>query len=209
MLHALIWIQASPPHQCPLLRRVDCLPQVPRALIREQSTLRRIPDPRQGDTGPPNDMPPTQRALNQWTGNEADAWLELQQWMQFVPQRLRDRLRWSQGHSHLPPRGATHLLLYAGKDDSTSLDSCIRKIFPYYRPSSLHWTFGEKARKSSMTSSGTNHTVTSAIGHWRASLRALGEAPTAALEAFIGSPSQVHRRQYEAAKNPTAGAWKV
>ncbi|CAK9030090.1 unnamed protein product [Durusdinium trenchii] len=52
-----------------LLRRVDCL----RALIREQSTLRQA-----YQTPDRPDMPPTQRALNQWTGNEADAWLELQ-----------------------------------------------------------------------------------------------------------------------------------
>ncbi|CAK9035688.1 unnamed protein product [Durusdinium trenchii] len=66
-------------------------------------------------------MPPTQRALTQWTGSASDAWAELQQWMQFVPQRL---------HEHLPPQTSAHLLLYAGKDDATSLDSCTRKLFP-------------------------------------------------------------------------------
>ena len=73
-------------------------------------------------------MPPAQRALTQWTGSASDAWAELQRW--FVPQRLHERLRWSQGHSHLPSQTSAHLLLYAGKDDATSLDSCIRTLFP-------------------------------------------------------------------------------
>ena len=58
----------------------------------------------------------------------------LQQWLQFVPQRLHERLRWHGGHSHLPPRDATNLLLYAGKDDETSLDSCLRHLFPSITP---------------------------------------------------------------------------
>ena len=83
---------------------------------------------------PPNDIPQPEGALTQWNGADDSAWEALQQWLQFVPQRLHERLRWHGGHSHLPPQEETNLLLYAGKDDETSLDSCIRHLFPSMTP---------------------------------------------------------------------------
>ena len=83
---------------------------------------------------PPNDIPQPEGALTQWNGTDDSAWEALQQWLQFVPQRLHERLRWHGGHSHLPPQEETNLLLYAGKDDETSLDSCIRHLFPSLTP---------------------------------------------------------------------------
>ena len=85
-------------------------------------------------TSPPNDIPQPKGALTQWNGTDDSAWEALQQWLQFVPQRLHERLRWHGGHSHLPPQDETNLLLYAGKDDETSLDSCIRHLFPSMTP---------------------------------------------------------------------------
>ena len=85
-------------------------------------------------SSPPNDIPQSRRALTQWNGTDDSAWEALQQWLQFVPQRLHERLRWHGGHSHLPPRDETNLLLYAGKDDETSLDSCLRHLFPSMTP---------------------------------------------------------------------------
>ena len=129
MLHALIWIQATTP---------QWEPDKQRALFSGASgptqgtapTPSNTPAPFEGGSNPLNDVPPAQRALTQWTGSVSDACAELQQWMQFAPQRLHEGLCWSQGHSHLPPQTSAHLLLYAGKDDATSLDSCIRKLFP-------------------------------------------------------------------------------
>ena len=115
MLHALIWIQGLPCHRGNLTSSGHS-PQFPGASGPIQATApttSNTPQPLQRGSNPPNDVPPAQRALTQWTGSTSDAWTELQQWMQFVPQRLHERLRWSQGHSHLPPQTSAHLLLYA------------------------------------------------------------------------------------------------
>ena len=128
MLHALIWIQGLPRHRGNQTSRGHSPHRCLRPYPGGCSHTKQHTSTPQGGSNPPNDVPPAQRALTQWTGSASDAWAELQRW--FVPQRLHERLRWSQGHSHLPSQTSAHLLLYAGKDDATSLDSCIRKLFP-------------------------------------------------------------------------------
>ena len=53
-------------------------------------------------------------------------------WMENIPERLVQRLRWTQGTSpKVPPSGPIIVLLYAGKEDPTSLDSCLHANYPH------------------------------------------------------------------------------
>ena len=48
------------------------------------------------------------------------------------PERLVQRLRWTQGTSpKVPSSGPIIVLLYAGKEDPTSLDSCLHANYPH------------------------------------------------------------------------------
>ena len=52
--------------------------------------------------------------------------------MENIPERLVQRLRWTQGTSpKVPPSGPIIVLLYAGKEDPTSLDSCLHANYPH------------------------------------------------------------------------------
>ena len=52
--------------------------------------------------------------------------LDIFPWMENIPERLVQRLRWTQGTSpKVPSSGPIIVLLYAGKEDPTSLDSCL------------------------------------------------------------------------------------
>ena len=52
--------------------------------------------------------------------------------MENIPERLVQRLRWTQGTSpKVPPSGPIIVLLYAGKEDLTSLDSCLHANYPH------------------------------------------------------------------------------
>ena len=139
-------------------------------------------------------MPPTQRALTQWTGSASDAWAELQQWMQFVPQRL---------HEHLPPQTSAHLLLYAGKDDATSLDSCTRKLFPDLSTEliALDIRRDGKEVKHDLLRDQPYSDLCASWKEWAV-------APPAAHGASSdGFPSREHHPRYEVAGNPTAAVW--
>ena len=53
-------------------------------------------------------------------------------WMENIPERLVQRLRWTQGTSpKVPSSGPIIVLLYAGKEDPTSLDSCLHANYPH------------------------------------------------------------------------------
>ena len=53
-------------------------------------------------------------------------------WMENIPERLVQRLRWTRGTSpKVPPSGPIIVLLYAGKEDPTSLDSCLHANYPH------------------------------------------------------------------------------
>ena len=53
-------------------------------------------------------------------------------WMENIPERLVQRLRWTQGTSpKVPSSGPIIVLLYAGKEDPTSLDSCRHANYPH------------------------------------------------------------------------------
>ena len=53
-------------------------------------------------------------------------------WMENIPERLVQRLRWTRGTSpKVPPSGPIIVLLYAGKEDQTSLDSCLHANYPH------------------------------------------------------------------------------
>ena len=52
--------------------------------------------------------------------------------MENIPERLIQRLRWTQGTSpKVPSSGPIIVLLYAGKEDPTSLDSCLHANYPH------------------------------------------------------------------------------
>ena len=52
--------------------------------------------------------------------------------MENSPERLIQRLRWTQGTSpKVPSSGPIIVLLYAGKEDPTSLDSCLHANYPH------------------------------------------------------------------------------
>ena len=58
--------------------------------------------------------------------------LDIFPWMENIPERLVQRLRWTQGTSpKVPSSGPIIVLLYAGKEDPTSLDSCLHANYPH------------------------------------------------------------------------------
>ena len=58
--------------------------------------------------------------------------LDIFPWMENIPERLIQRLRWTQGTSpKVPSSGPIIVLLYAGKEDPTSLDSCLHANYPH------------------------------------------------------------------------------
>ena len=58
--------------------------------------------------------------------------LDIFPWMENIPERLIQRLRWIQGTSpKVPSSGPIIVLLYAGKEDPTSLDSCLHANYPH------------------------------------------------------------------------------
>ena len=58
--------------------------------------------------------------------------LDVFPWMENIPERLVQRLRWTQGTSpKVPSSGPIIVLLYAGKEDPTSLDSCLHANYPH------------------------------------------------------------------------------
>ena len=58
--------------------------------------------------------------------------LDIFPWMENIPERLVQRLRWTQGTSpKVPSSGPILVLLYAGKEDPTFLDSCLHANYPH------------------------------------------------------------------------------
>ena len=57
------------------------------------------------------------------------------EWLAHVPARLRARLKWSKSYLTKVPDARGILLLWAGKDDPTSLDSAIH----VEDPSNMSW----------------------------------------------------------------------
>ena len=70
--------------------------------------------------------------------------LDIFPWMENIPERLVQRLRWTQGTSpKVPSSGPIIVLLYAGKEDPTSLDSCLHANYPHLSGGGRHptvWT---------------------------------------------------------------------
>ena len=58
--------------------------------------------------------------------------LDIFPWMENILERLVQRLRWTQGTSpKVPSSGPIIVLLYADKEDPTSLDSCLHANYPH------------------------------------------------------------------------------
>ena len=57
--------------------------------------------------------------------------LDIFPWMENIPERLVQWLRWTQGTSPKASSGPIIVLLYAGKEDPTSLDSCLHANYPH------------------------------------------------------------------------------
>ena len=73
--------------------------------------------------------------------------LDIFPWMENLPERLVQRLRWT---PKVPSSGPIIVLLYAGKEDPTSLDSCLHANYPHLSSMELFARQQSRAEWSSL-----------------------------------------------------------